>query len=259
VSEPDRPEAQGSPWPEAASSLPREAGEGRGGGEPPPPPQPSVDPPPAPPPPTAAEPAAPDPVVESLSTRWVAQLRARGKHPELAAFLAFLIPGLGHVYLGKVLQGAISFLFLVGLFAGGVLLSKGECVSLDKTNGHPYAFFAQVGAGLPCGLALLYSHTYEVKKALGMEAERPAEPNVESDEYVKNLPKMDEGLLYTMIAGLLNLLLIHDALMGSPGSALRAEDEKRRAQARARAASAVAAPVAASPSPANAATNGQSA
>ncbi|MBI3722897.1 hypothetical protein HY251_02915 [bacterium] len=182
--------------------------------------------------PAAGEATPVEPIPGGSSARWVAALREQGRHPELAAFLGFLVPGLGHVYLGRTLKGAVAFVFLVGLYAAGILVSQGECVSLDKQNGHPYAFFAQVGAGLPTGLALLHSHSYEVKRALGMEAERPSEPNVESPDYVGRLPKLDEGLLYTMIAGLLNLLLIHDALMGSPGSALRREEEKRRASAR---------------------------
>jgi hypothetical protein len=179
--------------------------------------------PPAPPvAPAPPAPEPPHPENQGRVARCVAEARARGRHPELAAILAFLVPGLGHLYLGKTVKGVFALVFLCGLFGWGVKVSAGECVSLDKQNGHPYAFFAQLPAGLPTGLALLHTHQYEVKQKLGIEADRPTEPDYEKDlEAMAQLPHQDEGLLYTMIAGLLNLLLIHDALLGSPGSALR--------------------------------------
>ncbi len=165
----------------------------------------------------------------SRAAQWDADLRKRGRYTEVAALLAFLVPGLGHVYLGRPFKGLLAFTVLVGLFGWGIGISRGECVSLatDEENGHRYAFLAQVGAGLPTGLALLHTHTYEVKHALGMEAVKPDDVSLHytDDEYVDRLPRLDEGLLYTMIAGLLNLLLIYDAFLGSPGAALRPKDD----------------------------------
>lgn len=165
----------------------------------------------------------------SRAEKWAQELRARGRYPELAAFLAFLVPGLGHVYLGRHRKGLLAFVVLVGLFGWGVGISRGECVSLaaDEDSGHRYAFVAQVGAGLPTALALLSTHSYQVKTALGMKAQEPdrVSNHFQDDDYVERLPKLDEGLLYTMIAGLLNLLLIYDAFLGSPGAALRPRPE----------------------------------
>lgn len=174
----------------------------------------------------SAEPvAAPAPARRSIDP--VDELRAKGKHVELAAFLAFLVPGLGHLYLGRLAKGAIAFLLLNGLYAFGLVLAHGECVSLDKQNGHYVAFFGQVGAGLPTGLALLNTHSYEVKKALGMEPELPPDgPSPEDPAFVARLPRLDEGLLFTTIAGLLNILLVYDALIASPGAALRRDERK---------------------------------
>ena len=173
--------------------------------------------------------SAPDPLAASTSrsAQWDADLRKRGRYTELAALLAFLVPGLGHVYLGRPGKGLVAFVVLVGLFGWGIGISRGECVSLagDEESGHRYAFLAQVGAGLPTALALLSTHQYEVKHALGMEASPPPSPSFEDPVYVARLPKLDEGLLYTMIAGLLNLLLIYDAFLGAPGAALRPKDD----------------------------------
>lgn len=159
----------------------------------------------------------------------VEELRKRGKSVELAAVLAFLVPGMGHVYLGKRGKGLAAFVLIVGLFVSGLWLSGGEAVWLDREFGHPWAFCAQVGAGLPAGAGLLRSHAYEVKTMLGMKAEPPPTPGKAlwtQPEYVAQLPHQDEGLLFTMVAGLLNLLLIHDAFCGAPGaSTAREEDE----------------------------------
>ncbi|HZU95899.1 MAG TPA: DUF6677 family protein [Planctomycetota bacterium] len=187
------------------------------------------------PPPVLAPAAAPEAPLDGQGkvARIVAECRARGRHPEVAAVLAFLLPGLGHVYLGKQFKGFVAFVFLVGLYAAGLFITRGECVSLDKEWGHPYAFFAQVGCGLPTGLALLRTHVESVKKVVGgddtvHQYPKPwdSQDDAEKEAFTKRLPALDEGLLYTMIAGLLNLLLIHDALLGAPGGILRREPKE---------------------------------
>jgi hypothetical protein len=179
--------------------------------------------PPAPAPQAAEPPAPPAAPIDPVE-----ELRKRGKSVELAALLSFLVPGMGHVYLGKSGKGLVAFVLIVGLFVSGLWLSGGEAVWLDKEYGHPWAFCAQVGAGIPAGVGLLRSHAYEVKTALGIKSEPPPPPPTiwQTPEYVRELPHQDEGLLFTMVAGLLNLLLIHDAFCGAPGaSAAREEDE----------------------------------
>jgi hypothetical protein len=150
-------------------------------------------------------------------------MRARGKHPEVAAVLAWLIPGTGHLYAGHPIKGLVSLVLILGMFLAGLWVSRCEAVSLDGEMGHPYAFLGQVGVGLPTGLALAYTH-----------GKLPWKPDREGDDwqspaYVARLPQVDTGLLLTMIAGLLNLLLIHDALNGIPGALhRRLEDDRQR-------------------------------
>jgi TM2 domain-containing membrane protein YozV len=147
-------------------------------------------------------------------------MRAGGKSPEVAAVLAWLVPGAGHIYAGHVVKGAGALVFVLGLFVWGLFLSGGEAVSLDNTAGHPYAFLAQVGVGLPTGAGLAYSQKVLERPTTKAERAGPV--------YSRGHPDRDLGLLFTMIAGLLNLLLIHDALSGIPGGVARRKDEERR-------------------------------
>ena len=73
-------------------------------------------------------------------------------------------------------------------------------------------------------MALAYSH--------GRLPWKPPEIDIHDEAYIARLPAVDAGLLFTMVAGLLNLLLIHDALCGVPGATLRRQEEERRRAAR---------------------------
>jgi hypothetical protein len=146
-------------------------------------------------------------------------MRAQGKSPEVAAVLAWLVPGAGHLYAGHKVKGAGGLVFVLGLFLCGLWLSGGEAVSLRDRFGHPYAFLAQVGAGGPTGLGLLISRKHHYPQS---------EEELRSLEYTRGYPDRDTGLLFTMIAGLLNLLLVHDALNGVPGALGRRRDERLR-------------------------------
>jgi len=162
------------------------------------------------------EPLVPDPIE---------QMKERGKSPELAGALAWLLPGLGHMYAGFWVKGLGGLVFVFGLFAWGVILSGGEAVSLRKEGGHEYAFLAQLGAGGPTLLGLSYNHN----KIPGLHYDPPDVSDPEHvEEFAARLPDNDTGLLFTMIAGLLNLLLVSDALNGVPGAMSRRIDDKRR-------------------------------
>ncbi|MCO5168624.1 MAG: hypothetical protein M9894_19970 [Planctomycetes bacterium] len=176
-------------------------------------------PPPAPPAQAASTPSDAGPAEHELDP--IDAMRARGKHPELAALLAWLVPGAGHVYAGQRIKGLVSMVLLLGAFAAGLRVSRGEAVSLEAEMGHRFAFIAQVGAGLPTAAGLAYSHGH-----LPWTPDR-SEVYWAEAEYVSRLPAIDTGLLLTMVAGLLNLLLIHDALNGMPGAQQRRAEEAR--------------------------------
>jgi hypothetical protein len=122
---------------------------------------------------------------------------ARKKSPEVALILAWLIPGLGHLYLGRKFKGFVFLILLTLTFIVGWGLSRGQAVSYSD---HPYAFFAQIWAGLPTIIVLLkirYFGQVTLTSAI--------------------IPYIDVSLLYTSVAGLLNLLVIQDAFETAVG------------------------------------------
>src|SRR3954470_19925530 len=50
------------------------------------------------------------------------------KDPAFAAFLAWLIPGLGHLYQGRYHKAAIFFICIMGTFIYGLYLGDGRVV-----------------------------------------------------------------------------------------------------------------------------------
>ncbi|GIW73030.1 MAG: hypothetical protein KatS3mg102_2572 [Planctomycetota bacterium] len=113
----------------------------------------------------------------------------RRPHPWLSLVLAWLVPGAGHWLLGQRWRGVSFFVLLVMTFAFGWGASAGHAVSLEH---HPVAFWLQLPAGGPMLLALGF--------APGLAVPPP-----------EVVARLDLALTFTMVAGLLNLLLVHDA------------------------------------------------
>jgi hypothetical protein len=110
------------------------------------------------------------------------------KDPLVAALLAWLIPGAGHWYVGQRSKALAFCILLTGLFVTGVWLTAGACVDLGR---HRYAFLLQAFEGvLAIGTLLLTRAAHE-----------PPASRLS-----------DLGMLLTLVAGALNVLLIADAL-----------------------------------------------
>lgn len=56
------------------------------------------------------------------------------KEPGLAAFLAWLVPGLGHWYQGRTAKAILYFVCIMGLFGYGVYLSSSNEKCRDSTG-----------------------------------------------------------------------------------------------------------------------------
>jgi hypothetical protein len=112
--------------------------------------------------------------------------------PELVLLAGWLVPGLGHYYIGERRKALIFFAALTSGFIFGAAVSRLECLSFEE---HYYAIVAQLGIGILTLPVVLYKHF------TGLGA---------TDPYTVNT-LMDPGLLYTQVAGLLNLLVALDA------------------------------------------------
>jgi hypothetical protein len=173
------------------------------------------------------------------------KIRIDLKDPVLAAFLAWLVPGLGHFYQGRLAKGALFLVTILGTFITGVYLGGnselgwGRVVYASWRDGDKrLPFLCQVGVGLPCMPALIQAsrlHNQKTPLLNGFMAppvpdgmDQPGQPTL--NRLNKELHRFFElGTVYTMVAGLLNVLAIYDAFSGpvivEPGKK-REDDEE---------------------------------
>lgn len=188
------------------------------------------------------------------------------RNPALAAFLGWLVPGLGHVYQGRRLKGwlfmaTIMTTFLVGWWIGGGHVVFAQWKGADKR----FAFLGQAGIGVAAVPAVLQAWCMEGvgRQPLGGSgwfappvrtgqfvspsyAARlvASDPAINADDFFDRPPVkqfrgdqlaiwqfqlgrlFDIGTLYTMLAGMLNMLVVFDAWAGPLGTPT---DEQRKA------------------------------
>jgi len=139
------------------------------------------------------------------------------KDPLVAAVLAWLIPGLGHIYQGRRAKGLLFMSCLLCTFFYGLFISDGRAVYASwQESDKRYPYLCQLGAGLPALPALVQTYLVREGKAplMGGVMAPPATP-AELNDWYKTLNRYFElGTVYTMIAGLLNILAIYDAWGG---------------------------------------------
>jgi hypothetical protein len=154
------------------------------------------------------------------------------KDPIFAAVLAWLVPGLGHIYQGRRAKGVLFMVCILSTFFYGLYLSDGKAVYASWTDGDKRLYYlCQIGAGLPALPALVQNYLVRNGKAplLGGIMAPPATPAELSDWYLKLNTYFDLGTVYTTIAGLLNVLVIYDA-WGGPAQFEDEDKKKRRAE-----------------------------
>ena len=107
--------------------------------------------------------------------------------PFLPVILAWLVPGAGHLKIGRLWPGVFTFAAILPLYVGGMALAGFENVSYAR---HPIYFFAvHVFGGVLTGAAELLTR--------GVQVTQP-------------LPDKSTGELFTAVACLLNLVAISD-------------------------------------------------
>lgn len=150
------------------------------------------------------------------------------RNPAWAALLAWLIPGAGHFYQRRYSKGALFLVCILSTYFFGLTIGGGHVVYASWTKNDrrwQYGFQLPVGAAaLP---ALVQSHRVKNGKepffgGIMAPPSHVADPHDEFDLRNDELAQwhltyhwyFDLGTLYTMIAGLLNILAIYDAYAG---------------------------------------------
>ncbi len=168
----------------------------------------------------------------------------RLKDPELAALLAWLIPGLGHFYQGRTAKAVLFAVCVLGTFFYGAYLGSSREVGYARVVYFAWqpkkrlAYLCQLGAGLPAMPALLQAARMSNHKPVwfGGFMAPPRPPGLHRDDPNYEQPTEDElhlhlcryfelGSTYTTIAGLLNILAIYDAWGGPVMAAARRKEE----------------------------------
>lgn len=175
----------------------------------------------------------------------------------LAAFLSYLVPGLGQIYQGRIGKGLLFFCCLYGLFFYGMHLGNWSNVYLlDATHlptirlgsvhlpvldnnrpvfkslGHRPQFAAQFWIGVaawPAVWQFLHPQdNHNQPNFFGKFQLTPSERDLNLMQRHSN-KAWDLAWVYTVIAGVLNVLVIYDAFAG-PAFTLAAESPRPRPQ-----------------------------
>jgi TM2 domain-containing membrane protein YozV len=148
------------------------------------------------------------------------------KDPIVAAALAWLVPGLGHLYQGRRAKGLLFMVCILGTFFYGLFLSDGRAVYASWSDwDRRLPYLCQVGVGLPALPALAQNYLVRNGKEplFGGVMAPPATMQQLNESYRQLHRYLELGTVYTMIAGLLNILAIYDAFGGPVQLTGRAE------------------------------------
>lgn len=110
--------------------------------------------------------------------------RVNLKNPWVAAVLAFLLPGAGHLYQGRTFKGVLYFVCVFGTFVYGMHLADWRAVyafagePTGRARQRVYGYFAQIGIGGPALGALVQAKRYQnpENQHLRMIEEKIVEP-----------------------------------------------------------------------------------
>jgi hypothetical protein len=154
----------------------------------------------------------------------------------LAGVLSYLVPGLGQIYQGRLIKGILFLVCLYGLFFYGLALGHGQNVYIEPPADRPQRdqrlfqvfldrarFFGQMWIGVAAWPAVVQYLTYtpgeEEHKVLGKLERMPS--IAEQNAMLRSSDKtLDLAWVCTVIAGVLNILVIYDAFAGPAFRAL---------------------------------------
>jgi hypothetical protein len=143
------------------------------------------------------------------------------RNPLLAAFLAWLVPGGGHLYQGRTGKAILYAVCIFGLYAAGMAMGEGKIVywrwinPLNNPEKFCIYYLGQIFVGLPALPALIQGtlQYFGHDPILGGLLAEPSQTVLNGLH--PRLGKLVEiGTIYTTVAGLLNILAIYDAYEG---------------------------------------------
>jgi hypothetical protein len=178
----------------------------------------------------------------------------------LPAFLSFLVPGLGQIYQGRVGKGVLFLVCIYALFFYGMYLGAGTVKAGEQTyhvSGNVFLppapdsarqsslpplindlynrpqYLGQFWVGVVAWPALVQYFIYSPKDDANpplLDFERT--PSNDARNAVENFgdKQFELGWVYTVIAGVLNIMVIYDALAG-PAFLTPKADPTRKATA----------------------------
>ena len=161
------------------------------------------------------------------------------KDPFIAGILAWLVPGLGHFYQGRKAKGALFMICILGTFLYGLYLGGSSQMGWGRAVYFNFdekewrlPWLCQVGVGLPTLPMTLLQWKLRDQPILGGFMAPPSSNGDQPGNFslptiTRQLPRpFDMGTVYTMIAGLLNVLAIYDACCGPVISSAKEEDDE---------------------------------
>jgi len=152
------------------------------------------------------------------------QIEVDLRNPVVAALWAWIWPGAGHIYQRRYAKGTLFMVCVLGIYFFGLTLGSGHVVYASwRPSDIRWQYICQLGVGAPALPALVQSQKVRSTGEpfgngfMAPPKEISTNSNVEDDLsrwYLKYGPYFEMGTLYTMIAGLLNVLAIYDAYAG---------------------------------------------
>ncbi len=156
------------------------------------------------------------------------------KNRPLAALLAWLIPGAGHFYQGRRTKAALYFVCILSAWILGFALGGGHVVYASWQPGDKrWHYLLQAGVGAAALPAMVqgdrmrrYTDPFSGETLAGYTPlwggfmAPPIRPVIENEAdevsawYARRGAGYEMGTWYTVIAGLLNILVIYDAYGG---------------------------------------------
>ena len=168
------------------------------------------------------------------------------KNPGFAALLAWLWPGAGHFYQGRTAKGVLYMICILTTYFFGLWIGQGRVVYASwRAEDRRLPYICQVGVGIPALPALVQAKLKKpgepsplgdwmtppdltIRPTFTEDGQRGPEMNELSLWYRDTGLMFELGTLFTMVAGLLNLLAIYDAFAGPVFIRPEEKEEKKR-------------------------------